>query len=160
MTSNRSFFLIVLLFLAAGCTKPAGDYLFQSAETARERGGRYEFQLSLEDSTRQYETFLAARLVTSRIPGGNIVLDVQVTSPEGETAIERLTLPLGDPDAARIALGSGSLADYQWPWRTLRPSGAQLGTWQVAVVPTDPETADAFYGFGLSYEGTPWEKGN
>lgn len=160
MTRSSLPFLVLLLLTLASCAKPTGDYLFMSAQTAGERGGHYEFQLRMDDSTCRYDAFLAARVVTSRIPGSSLSLDIRTVSPSGETAIERLQLPLGDPSAAQITLGSGSQADYQWPWRSFNPTSAESGLWQVSVTPTDPETAAAFYGIGLSYKGTPWAKEN
>ena len=158
--SNKPILLLLLAFaLTAGCSKPAGDYLFVSAEKARTQGGTYEFHLSL-DSLHTYTTDLAARIVTSKVPTQEINLDVHITAPDGTTSIERLTLSLQEsPGVQRIA-GNGSVTDFRWPWHTSRIDGPRAGRWQVRITPTDAALSDAFYGIGLSYEGKPWEKGN
>ena len=151
--SNRSILCLMLaLVLAAGCSKPVGDYFFVSAETARTHGGAYEFQMTL-DSLHTYTTSLAARIVTSKVPGEDISLDIHVTAPDGTTSIERLTLPLREtPGVQRIA-GGGSVADFRWPWYTLTVDGPKAGRWQVRITPTDAGLAEAFYGIGIAYEG-------
>ena len=159
MAASNRLILLLTLVMAAGCSKPAGDYFFVSAETARTQGGAYEFQLSL-DSLYTYTTTLAARIVTGKVPEQEISLDIHITAPEGTTSIERLTLPLGDtPGVQRIA-GSGSVTDFRWPWHTSRIAGPQAGRWLVRITPTDAALADAFYGIGISYEGKPWGKAN
>ena len=153
MTARTSFLPLLLFFLlAAGCAKPSGDFLFVSAPEAGAAGGAYEFRLQLDDSIRTYATCLAARLVTSRIPDGKFGLDIRTTSPSGETTIERLMLPLDEQEGARIILGSGSVADFQWDWHPLQAAGPETGTWKVRITPTDPLFAEAIYGIGLSYE--------
>ena len=158
--SNR-FLPILLLaaFLTAGCSKPAGDYLFVSAESAHAQNGTYEFHLTL-DSLHTYTTTLAARVVTGRLPKAELNLDIHVTEPDGTTSIERLSLPLTEsPGVTRIA-GNGSVVDFRWPWHTRRVTGTEAGRWLIRITPTDPASAAACYGIGLSYEGTPWEKAN
>ena len=157
---NRPVPILLALLLFVGCTRPDGDYRFVSALTARFSGGSYEFQFMPADSARCYATSLAARIVTSRIPGKTVSLDIRTTTPVGEILIERLVLPLEDPDAARIVLGNGSVADYQWPWRTLQAAGQTQAPWHISITPTDPAQAEAFYGIGLSCEPIPWEKAN
>ena len=158
--SNKILPLLLLAaLLTAGCSKPAGDYLFVSAETARAHDGNYVFQLPL-DSLHTYTTALAARIVTNRIPDTEIDLDIHVTEPDGTTSIERLTLPLKETPGVTVIAGNGPVADFRWPWHTRRVTGAKAGNWQVRITPTEPASAAALYGIGLSYEGTPWEKEN
>jgi len=61
-------------------------------------------------------------------------------------------LPLDEKEGARIILGNGSVADFQWDWHPLQPTGPETGTWKVSIIPTDPSFAEAIYGIGLSYE--------
>ena len=152
MKARTRILPFLLLFLLTACSKPSGDFLFVSAPEAAATGGTYEFRLQLDDSTHIYDTRLAARLVTSRIPAGRIGLDIRTTSPSGETAIERLMLPLDGEEGVRIILGSGSVADFQWVWHPLRAAGTETGTWKISITPTDPAIAEAIYGIGLSYE--------
>ncbi len=152
MTAKTRFLPFLLLILLTACTKPSGDFLFVSAPEAGTTGGSYEFRLQLDDSTHNYATRLAARLVTSRIPTGKIGLDIRTTSPSGETSIERLMLPLDEKEGARIILGNGSVADFQWDWHPLRAAGPETGIWKISITPTDPSIAEAIYGIGLSYE--------
>jgi hypothetical protein len=150
MRSSRILILLLVL-LAAGCSKPSGDYLFVSERTAAAHGGRYEFAFDL-DSACTYTTTLAARVVASRAQEGEINLDIQITSPDGSTQIERLLLSLAEEACLKRIEGSGSLLDCQWHWKDIRTDGSLGGTWQVAVTPTDPASAEALRGIGLSYE--------
>ncbi len=160
MQRTNRHLLLLLLLLTAGCAKPSGDYLFVSSQTARAQGGSYDFQLNLDDSTCCYATMLAARIVSSRIPAGQFALNIRTTSPTGEITIERLALPLSGAPGEKTVLGSGSLIDCQWPWRTLPSSGQEHGIWQISITPTDPALAEAFYGIGISYQARTWEKEN
>lgn len=158
--------LILLLgvlggLLLTGCAKPSGDYFLVSTETARLHEGSFDFTMDLDDTTCRYSTTLAARVVTSRVPGNALAFDIHVTSPIGETTIERGTFPLYPADGVRARAGSGSLVDFAWPWRTgFQVSGAETGRWRISVTPTDPDLLDALYGLGFSYEVMPWEKEN
>ena len=150
---NRVFLLLLALcMLFSGCRKPAGDYLFVSAETAAAHGGSYDFPLNLDDSTRNWTVTLAARIVTSRIEDGTIAFDVRITSPVGESTIERLSLPLSEASGVRICNNQGPVADFEWPLRGgIRPDGRTVGTWKVSISPTDANLRDALYGVGISY---------
>lgn len=153
--SNRWIFLpaVLLLGLLAGCTKPVGDYRFVSTETARTQNGRYDFTLALDDSTRSYTLALAARLVASRLPRRELTLEIRTTSPFGESAIERKTFPLDGNGPGRLTKGSGSVVDCEWILEeAFHVSGAEAGTWQVSVSPTDTAQLAAIYGIGISYE--------
>ena len=143
----------VLLTLLTGCAKPAGDYFFVSTETARTQGGRFDFTLSLDDTTTTYSIRMAARLVASRLPDRQIAFDIHTISPVGETAIERKTFPLSESDGTRMTAGSGSVVDCEWRWReTVRVSGSHAGIWHVSVAPTDTTQLEAIYGIGIAYE--------
>ena len=155
MASSNSHILplaLAVLLAAAACSRPAGDHRFISSETARRQGGTYLFEETFDDGAR-YALTLAARVVTSRIPGGNLELDIRIKAPDGTTAIERVALPLQPADGVAMTLGSGSVADFAWPWRELPgDEGAGPGTWTFTVQPADPAIADAIYGIGLSFE--------
>ena len=146
-------FMGLLLGLLTGCTKPTGDYFFVSTETARTQQGNYNFTLDLQDSTGTYAIGLAARLVTSRLPDLQLPLDIRTTSPAGETTIERTVFRVTENGVARLKKGSGSLVDCEWVWKPALPiRGAEAGTWQISITPTDPSLLEGIYGIGISYE--------
>ena len=151
--------LLLAILFAAGCSKPAGDYLFVSDRTAAAHDGRYEFTFDL-DSACTYATTLAARVVASRAQDEELNLDIRVISPDGSTQIERLPLSLTEAACLKRLAGSGSLLDCQWHWQDIHTDGALGGTWQVFVTPTDEASADALQGIGLSYEKREWAKAN
>lgn len=150
---NRNLLLLLALcLLISGCRKPSGDYLFVSAETAAAHGGSYDFALNLDDSTRTWKASLAARIVTSRIPDGTVAFDVRITSPVGESTIERLSLPLSGTSGIRVSNNQGPVTDFEWPLRDgIRPDGRSTGTWKVSISPTDTTLRDALYGVGIAY---------
>ena len=152
---NKHVFLAaaLLLTLLAGCTKPAGDYFFVSTETARAEDGHYNFTLNLDDTTGTYTVRLAARLVASRLPGRQAAFDIHLTSPVGETTIERRSFPLDESGDSRMTAGNGSVIDCEWLLDGgIRVAGPSAGTWRITVAPTDPAQLDAIYGIGISYE--------
>ena len=157
---NNSLALLLLLLLSAACSQPESGYRFVSAETAAAQDGSYRFDLLLDDTTAVYRTSIAARIVGSQIPEAALDLDITLTAPDGETSIERCSLPLTEAPGVRIALGSGSVADFEWPWRTFRAEGGKAGRWQIAVSPARTDDGKALYGIGLSYTAKPWEKAN
>ena len=141
--------LLAALALLAACTRPTDNHLLVSQWTADNQGGEYGFSASFDTSAR-FALRLAARMVASRIPEECLAFDIRITTPDGATAIERVDLPLhssGD-DGIRIIPGSGSVTDFEWPWRSL---DATPGTWTFHVRPANPERADALYGLGFSY---------
>ena len=151
--SHKILLLTVLLTLLTDCTQPTGDYFFVSTETARAQGGHYDFTLNLDDSTGIYTVRLAARLVASGLPDRQAAFDIHLTSPVGETTIERRTFPLEETGETRLTAGSGSMVDCEWLLTDrLRASGPDAGAWRIAISPTDPELLDAIYGIGISYE--------
>ena len=156
---SKGILLLLVTLLAVACSKPAGDYHFVSERTAAAQGGHYEFTMEL-DSACTYATTLAARIVGSRTEKAEINLDIRITSPDGATQIERLPLSLSEEACLKRIAGSGSLLDCQWHWQDIRTDGTQGGLWHVSVTPTDPASADALRGIGLSYERIEWEKAN
>ena len=150
---NSKILLILSLFLLlSGCRKPSGDYLFVSAETAAAHGGSYDFMLNLDDSTHTWNAKLAARIVTSRIPDGAIAFDVRITSPVGESSIERLSLPLSEATGVRVSNNQGPVTDFEWPLHGgIRPDSRNTGTWKISISPTDATLGDALYGVGIAY---------
>lgn len=153
MAVRNSISALLTLLLLAGCAKTSGDYFFVSTETARTQGGCYDFLIGLDDSTATYAVRIAARLVGSRIPERQIAFDIRITSPVGETAIERRTFPIGGNSGFRLVKGSGSVIDCEWLLQEgLRISGTEAGPWQISVSPTDPVLLEALYGVGLSCE--------
>ena len=170
MTRNKRIGLALLALavaLAAGCAKPAEGYALISRQVAEADGGRFAFDVDLDDSTAVYETFIAARINTAHLAdtplGGNAVeLQMSVTSPSGETAIERIAFPLRDSgDKIRTSRHSGRVRDYLWPWReNIRVSGSGIGRWKVVITLPDPTAQKAVEGVGLSYQGKEWEKAN
>jgi len=143
---------LAVLLTAAACSQPVGTSVFLSAEQARTEGGTYTFSADFDDSTLNYATTLAARMVTSRTDGKQIELDIRITPPDGEPSFERVSFPLEAQPGVRYALGSGSLVDYAWTWRHFDMRTLPRGQWQFAVRPTDPALAEALRGIGFSYE--------
>ena len=142
-----------LLMLLTGCAKPTGDYFFVSTETARTQHGNYNFSLDLQDSTGTYAIGLAARLVTSPLTDLQLPLDIRTTTPAGETSIERTVFHVTENSVTQLKKGSGSVVDCEWAWKPVVPvRGAEAGTWQISITPTDPSLLDAIYGIGISYE--------
>ena len=174
MTGNRRIFprpglerpaLLVFtlaLILLAGCSKPVDGYTLVSRETARADGGRFAFDLDLDDCTCTYATTIAARLNTARLHGNGLELQMNVISPTGITAIERVTFPLQNvAGKVRSRRNDGTVRDYLWPWREqIRVSGQDAGRWRVIITLPDTTLMRAVEGIGLSYEGTTWEKAN
>ena len=145
--------VFLLTLISTGCTQPTGDYFFVSTETARAQGGHYDFTLNLIDTTGTYTVRLAARLVTSRLPDRQAAFDIHLTSPVGETTIERRTFPLEETGETRMTAGSGSVVDSEWLLASqIRATGPHVGTWKISVSPTDPAMLDAIYGIGISYK--------
>lgn len=157
---NSSHLVLLFLLLAAACSRPTGDFHLVSTETARKAGGNFRFEIPVADSALVVMTTLAARLVASRVEGRHIELDFHVTPPGGETFIERHAFPLEAAPGVKVSLGSGSTADFEWPWREIRTDGSPAGTWTISIVPSEPALLDALYGLGLSYETSTWEKAN
>ena len=139
--------LVMLLTLPGACTKPTGDFRFIAAETVRDQGGVYTFDIDFDDSAR-YDMAIAARIVANRIPGGILHLDIHVQAPDGSTTIERVGLPLAQAPDVQIAWGSGSVTDLKWPWRSFT---ATQGHWRFLIQPADPAEQKALYGLGFSY---------
>ena len=155
--SNKRVFLaavlLTLLTLLTGCAKPAGDYFFVSTETARAQNGHYDFTLGLDDTTGAYTVRLAARLVAGRLPDRQVAFDIHLTSPVGETTIERKTFPISENGTSRLTAGNGSVVDCEWDLNEkVRVAGAEAGSWRITIAPTDPSLFDAIYGIGISYE--------
>ena len=155
MTRNKRTGLLLgalLLALTAGCSKPDEGYALLSRQAAEADGGRYTFVLDLDEDGCTYETYVAARINTARLSGQTLELQFSVTSPTGETAIERVAFPLRDARGVR---------DFLWPWRDrIRVSGSGLGRWTVVITLPDPIARKAVEGIGLSYHQTKWEKAN
>ena len=151
-----------LALLPAGCRNPLEGYALVSRQAAEADGGRFSFDLNLEDSCCVYRTAVAARLNTAQLPGQSIELQMSVTSPGGQTAIERVAFPLHDvPGQVRSRRHDGGVRDFLWPWREqIRIPGPELGTWKVVITLPDAAALKAVEGIGLSYEGKPWEKAN
>lgn len=161
MTRNRRIGLALVtlaLTLAAGCAKPTEDYSLVSRQAAEVDGRRFSFNLDLSDADCTYSTSVAARLNTARLSQPALELQMSVTSPGGQTAIERINLPLRDGNSRRH---DGSVRDFLWPWREqIRVSGPDLGQWTVVITLPDPAAWKAVEGIGLSYQGKKWEKAN
>lgn len=170
MTRNKRIGLALLVLavaLAAGCSKPAEGYALVSRQAAEADGGRFAFDVDLDDSTAVYATFVAARINTARLSdtplaGNAVELQMSVTSPSGETAIERIAFPLQASGGQILSSRhSGRVRDYLWPWReNIRVSGSGVGRWKVVITLPDPAAWNAVEGVGLSYKGLLWEKAN
>lgn len=159
MALRNSHIAILLLLLAAACSRPGGDYYFISAETARENGGAYRFSF-VPDKEDNYTTTLAARVIRSRIAADSLEFDIHITPPAGEAVIERQAFPLLASEGVTIRLGAGSVTDYEWPWHEIATEGYPGGEWTLSIAPSDPALAEAIYGIGFSYERKIWEKEN
>ncbi len=145
--------VLLMLLAAASCRKPSGDFILISSQEASANGGVFEFNLTLDDSLAVYSTALAARILTSRVTGRTVDFDFHISSPEGETFIERVSLPLVPHPDVRQSNGEGRVVDFEWPYRdNIRVSGRQLGLWKISVTPADPALRDAILGMGLSYK--------
>lgn len=160
MVRRNSLIPLLVLLLTAACSRPQGDHRFISTETARGNGGAFVFEMESEDSAAVFTTTLAARIVASRIPEKTLEFDIHLTPPDGQTSIERHTFPLTEEPGVRISLGSGSVTDYEWPWREIRTGGHPVGTWTVRITPSDPARLEALSGVGFSYQAKTWEKAN
>ena len=139
--------LVTLLTVPGACTKPVGDYYFISAETARDQGGVYSFDIAFDDAA-SYDLALAARIVASQIPDKTLNLDIHIQAPDGSTSIERVGLPLNLAPGVQIVPGSGSVTDFSWTWRSFP---AAPGHWRFLIQPADPAEGRALYGLGISY---------
>ena len=166
MTRNKqigpALLATLVLTLAAGCAKPAEGYTLVSRQTAQADGGRFAFNIDLDDESLVYDTQVAARVNAARLPEPTLELQMNVISPTGQTAIERITFPLKDA-AGQISSSrqTGSVRDFLWPWREqIRVSGPDLGHWNVVITLPDTTLWSAVEGIGLSYHGTKWEKAN
>ena len=141
-----------LLLLAASCSQPSGHFTFLSVEQAARQDGTYAFDADFDDSTAVYVVSLAARIVTSRIPDGKLDFDIRITAPDGETSIERVTVSLQEQPEIRFSLGSGTVADWAWEWRSFPMKRLTPGHWHFALQPADPALGAAIRGIGFSYE--------
>lgn len=160
--NSRIVLLLMLALLSTGCRKPTDGYALVSRQTAAADGGRYSFEIDLDDSCRTYSTAVAARVATARLDRPDIELQLSVTSPSGATAVERIAFPLsGNNRKVRNRRNEGDVRDYLWPWReNIRPEGQDLGRWRIVITLPDSQEFKAVEGIGLSYQGTPWEKAN
>ncbi len=152
----------LLLALSAGCSKPDESYVLQSRQAAEADGHRYTFTLDLDEAGSTYETFIAARLNTARFAEHCLELQLSLTSPTGQTAIERIAFPLRDAgDQLHSSRHGGSVRDFLWPWRDqIRIDKAELGRWTLVITLPDATLWSAVEGIGLSYHTTTWEKAN
>lgn len=157
---NRLAGLLLLFLISPACSRPDTAYRFVSAQTALRDGGSYRFEVRCTDTMHLYSMTLAARVMTGRIPDQKLDVIIRTESPDGETTVEPYSLPLKEEAGVRMTLGSGSVADFEWPWQALRPRSGQEGSWQIVVTPAREEIGEAIYGFGLSYKERPWEKEN
>ena len=158
----RLILAVLTLATLAGCSKPAEGYALVSRQSAEADGGRYAFDLTLDEASYRYATTLTARLNTARLDQQELTLQLSVTSPTGTTAIERIAFPLNDADGkVRSRRDEGGVRDYRWPWReNIRVEGSDVGTWRIVVTIPDATQWQAVEGLGLSYQGIPWEKEN
>lgn len=152
----------LLLALTTGCSKPAERYTLMSRQTAENDGCRYTFTLDLDEAGSTYETYIAARLNTARFAEPSLELQLSLTSPTGQTAIERIAFPLRDAgNQLQSSRQSGSVRDFLWPWRDrIRIDEAELGRWTLVITLPDATRWSAVEGIGLSYHTTTWEKAN
>lgn len=160
-TSSRLLPVLLLALLAAGCHKPSETYALVSRHTAAADGGRYTFELDLEDTACTYATGIAARLNTARLPQSGLELQLHVVAPDGTSAIERVTFPLS-ANAAQYSSNrnEGAVRDYNWPWREgIRVDGLSAGRWRVVISLPDTTLARAVEGIGLTCKEI-WEKEN
>ena len=159
-TSSRGLLALLLaLALLAGCRKPADGFALVSRLAAEADGGRFSFDIDLEDETCTYLTAVAARIATARLDRPELELQMTVTSPAGTTAIERVTFPVAAGDPVRVRRHDGSNLDFLWPWREdIRVSGAEIGRWHVVITVPDATQLRAVEGIGLSYQRKTWEK--
>ena len=141
-----------LLLLAASCSQPSGHFTLLSAEQAARQDGVYAFNADFDDSSAVYVVSLAARIVGSRIPDGQLDFDIRITPPDGETSIERVTLSLPDQAGAHWSLGSGSVTDWTWVWRSFSMAELPTGCWHFTLQPADTALDKALRGIGFSYE--------
>ena len=164
MTGNRRIlaFALTLALALAGCSKPVDGYTLVSRETARADGGRFAVDLDLHERTCNLANTTIARPNTARLHGNGLELQMNVISPTGITAIERVTFPLQNvAGKVRSRRNDGTVRDYLWPWREqIRVSGQDAGRWRVIITLPDTTLMRAVEGIGLSYEGTTWEKAN
>ena len=153
---------VLALIALAGCSKPAEGYALISRQRAEADGRKYSFDLTLDEATYCYATTLAARVNTARLSQPELTLQLNVTSPSGVTAIERIAFPLADNgDQVRSRRNEGGVRDYCWPWReNIRVAGPDLGNWHVIVTMPDSTQWQAVEGIGLNFQGKPWEKEN
>ena len=149
----RSKILTALLLpLLTCCSQPSDGYQLISS---RENDGRYEFDIELNDTTLTYSTIFAARIETARISQPSVEFQFNLSGPDGETAIERVSFPLSKEDSRIVSRrNKGTIRDYSWPWReNIHVAGKDAGTWHVSVSLPDQAGAQAVLGTGLSYKG-------
>lgn len=150
----RTLIICALLgCLFCSCRKPADRFEFKYAPTHPADSFVFRYELLLDEPQTSYSTYIACRCKASAIKGNSIPLLISVTSPNGETALERVDFPLtAQCPGVKVKRSGGALVDIVWPYRDRIVPGADTGLWHMAMKPLESSALKNIYGMGVSYE--------
>ena len=153
-TSISSLIATVLLALSVqACNQPGlcTDRFISCSEVKSDWEGKYRFPVELDDPSAHYSTSIVVRYDCSTLDNHPLTLDIYITSPAGENAVERVELSLSESGYGKRH-GFGTVRDANWPYReNITVDSKSAGIWKIAVKPSDRMTEEAVQGIGFSY---------
>lgn len=143
---------MVLFLQACSQPEPVTSRYISRAEASCDWEGKYLFPIELTDTTATYSTSLVVRYDWLKLCNQPLNLDVYITSPSGECAIERIELPMSDSGMGKRH-SFRSVVDGSWPYRkNITVNSKNAGIWKIGIKPSCGETEEAVLGIGFSYK--------
>lgn len=146
---------LLLLALMCSCGTGNDGYRFIYCDEADlDWEGSYRFTALLDDTLGHYSTSIVARYDSKSLQDSVLTFDITIVAPTGESAVERVCLPLATIEGiSSIRNSIGNSRDGKWLWRkniTVGPKEA--GLWKIEMTPAGDTPRSAVTGIGLSYK--------
>lgn len=151
ISALTSAILLALSVQACSQPGPCTDRFISCSEIRSDWEGKYRFPVELNDPSAHYSTSIVVRYDWSKLDNRPLTLDIYITSPSGENAVERVELSLSESGYGKRH-EHGTVRDARWPYReNITVDSKSAGIWKIAVRPSDRITEEAVLGIGFSY---------
>ena len=134
-------FGVLLLMIAAGCTRPVqrSSYINLNRLSGWEENTPLKLTFEMTDTIGESELYLIGEIATKRSVEGKVGYPIKLTfvAPDSTCYTDSITLPLHVIQDGKIARTSHGIKEIEWPYRK-NIYNKIPGIWEVTVSKGDP----------------------